>query len=193
MSDDPEFSAFGWANGFRRAIATGLVYAACFHVWNSIVFTQYETSEEPNVERGIRHKSVEDEATYDDDEDDDEGQSFIPLSWPYLRPGEFYAPKDPEWLEFVKLSKDKAKLQSLRGGLSRLVLKELALTDAEDLADITLKGARQSPGLVRKLGEKLHVFSATLWSNYPLRAPPEYHRLGYVLLYLPVFFMLTNT
>jgi hypothetical protein len=40
---------------------------------------------------------------------------FIPLSWSRLEKGELYATSDPEWQAFVKLSKDRKKLQALRG------------------------------------------------------------------------------
>lgn len=40
---------------------------------------------------------------------------FIPLGWPRLRKGELYAASDPEWQEFVKTSRDREKLQYLRG------------------------------------------------------------------------------
>jgi hypothetical protein len=40
---------------------------------------------------------------------------FIPLSWSRLEKGELYATSDPEWQAFVKLSKDRKRLQALRG------------------------------------------------------------------------------
>lgn len=48
-------------------------------------------------------------------ESDDEDALFIPLAWSRLEKGELYATSDPEWQEFVKLSKDREKLQALRG------------------------------------------------------------------------------
>lgn len=39
----------------------------------------------------------------------------IPLSWPRKKDGKFYAASDPEWQEFVKISKDREKLLSLKG------------------------------------------------------------------------------
>lgn len=44
-----------------------------------------------------------------------EGALFIPLAWSRLQQGELYTASDPEWQEFVKLSKDRKKLQKLRG------------------------------------------------------------------------------
>lgn len=46
---------------------------------------------------------------------ENEGVLFIPLAWSRLQQGELYATSDPEWQEFVKLSKDRKKLQKLRG------------------------------------------------------------------------------
>lgn len=110
-------SVIAFANTARRAITTGLVYAAGFNIWNSIVFTQVETSEEPNVERSVRRKSKEDKANHRDDLEKGERRFFIPLSWPFLRSGEFYTSKDPEWAEFLKFSNDKQKINSLRSTL----------------------------------------------------------------------------
>lgn len=45
----------------------------------------------------------------------DEDALFIPLAWSRLQKGELYATSDPEWQQFVKLSKDREKLQALRG------------------------------------------------------------------------------
>lgn len=39
----------------------------------------------------------------------------IPLSWPRKKEGKFYAASDPEWQEFVKISKDRQKIKSLKG------------------------------------------------------------------------------
>jgi hypothetical protein len=44
-----------------------------------------------------------------------EGALFIPLGWSRLQQGELYTTSDPEWQEFVKLSKDRKKLEKLRG------------------------------------------------------------------------------
>lgn len=44
----------------------------------------------------------------------DEDKVFIPLSWPFLRPGEFYSGSDPEWEEFKKFSKDPQKIKELK-------------------------------------------------------------------------------
>lgn len=46
---------------------------------------------------------------------ENEGVLFIPLAWSRLQQGELYATSDPEWQEFVKLSKDRKRLQKLRG------------------------------------------------------------------------------
>lgn len=45
----------------------------------------------------------------------DKDALFIPLAWSRLQKGELYATSDPEWQEFVRLSKDRKKLQALRG------------------------------------------------------------------------------
>ena len=45
----------------------------------------------------------------------DSGPTHIPLSWPRRHEGKFYAPSDPEWQEFIKISRDRQKIQSLKG------------------------------------------------------------------------------
>ncbi|KEY82499.1 hypothetical protein BA78_8724 [Aspergillus fumigatus] len=45
---------------------------------------------------------------------------FIPLGWPRLREGKFYSSLDPEWREFVRISRDSKKLESLKGPESDL-------------------------------------------------------------------------
>lgn len=40
---------------------------------------------------------------------------FIPLGWPRLHEGKFYSSSDPEWREFVRISQDGRKLESLKG------------------------------------------------------------------------------
>lgn len=49
-------------------------------------------------------------------EDSPDGDPIhIPLSWPRRKEGKFYAASDPEWQEFVKVSKDHNKIKSLKG------------------------------------------------------------------------------
>jgi hypothetical protein len=44
---------------------------------------------------------------------------FIPTGWTHQEEGRLYAATDPEWMEFVKISKSPEKLQSLKGNVSK--------------------------------------------------------------------------
>ncbi|RHZ47588.1 hypothetical protein CDV55_100956 [Aspergillus turcosus] len=83
---------------------------------------------------------------------------FIPLGWPRLREGKFYSSSDPEWREFVRISQDGRKLESLK----------------EDLARIALRNASASNILLQLLGGPLTITRFWLVQHFPSRAPPEY-------------------
>lgn len=69
--------------------------------------TRPENTSLQRASRGI------DELT--EDELGEEDGLFIPLTWSWLEEGELYTASDPEWQEFVTISKDRQKLQKLRG------------------------------------------------------------------------------
>ncbi|KAF4256862.1 hypothetical protein KXW98_002640 [Aspergillus fumigatus] len=83
---------------------------------------------------------------------------FIPLGWPRLREGKFYSSLDPEWREFVRISRDSKKLESLK----------------DDLATIALRNASASNILLQLLGRPLTITGFWLVHHFPSRAPPEY-------------------
>ncbi|GAQ12051.1 hypothetical protein ALT_9372 [Aspergillus lentulus] len=83
---------------------------------------------------------------------------FIPLGWPHLREGKFYSSSDPEWREFVRISRDGRKLESLK----------------DDLATIALRNASASNILLQLLGGPLTITGFWLVHHFPSRAPPEY-------------------
>ncbi|BDD57933.1 hypothetical protein MAP00_003252 [Monascus purpureus] len=87
---------------------------------------------------------------------------FIPLGWPRLRKGDFYALSDPEWQQFVKISQDSRKLELLR----------------DELAAIVLQSASQSTQISHMLGNPLTLTGSWLVHHFPSRAPPAYERSG---------------
>ncbi|EKV04971.1 hypothetical protein PDIG_82050 [Penicillium digitatum PHI26] len=91
---------------------------------------------------------------------ENEGALFIPLAWSRLQQGELYTTSDPEWQEFVKLSKDRKKLQKLR----------------DELATIVLDNAGTQMSQI--LGEPLSLTGFWLVHQFPNRAPPGYVRSG---------------
>jgi len=105
---------------------------------------------------------------------------FIPLSWSRLQKGELYATSDPEWQAFVMLSKDRKKLQALRGEQSILCsVGRHELTCLDELANIVLEGAGSQMSQI--LGDPLSLTGFWLVHQFPTRAPPGYVRSGYVL------------
>lgn len=107
---------------------------------------------------------------------------FIPLGWPRLRKGDFYALSDPEWQQFVKISQDSRKLELLRGEKGtffEICICSLFLLD--ELAAIVLQSASQSTQISHMLGNPLTLTGSWLVHHFPSRAPPAYERSGYGL------------
>lgn len=119
-----------WCYGYllwlslRKIVSTCLLYGAAFHIWSSCVLLQLDDDdydvdhlESSQGGNGVRpdndkgHKNHAHRAETINGED----TLFIPLGWPRLRKGDFYASSDPEWQQFVKISKDSRKLELLRG------------------------------------------------------------------------------
>lgn len=109
----------------RRSLTTLVIYGAAFHLWSSFVLVQFddasdraETTQATDVtEKRRRDTSYENNVDSADRMEDsiDDYPIHIPLSWPRKKDGKFYAASDPEWQEFVKISKDREKLLSLKG------------------------------------------------------------------------------
>ncbi|KAE8130742.1 hypothetical protein BDV38DRAFT_48725 [Aspergillus pseudotamarii] len=158
---------------FRRFLTTFFIYGTAFHLWSSFVLLQFDdTLDDADAKQeGLSGKAGVGENQKDDTEgrlEDpasgtiDSDPVFIPLGWPRLRKGELYAASDQEWQEFVKISRDREKLQCLR----------------DELASIVQKDASQSELLSRVLGGPLSVTGFWLVHHFPSRAPPDYRRSG---------------
>ncbi|KAE8390662.1 hypothetical protein BDV23DRAFT_154598 [Aspergillus alliaceus] len=151
----------------RKFFATFFLYGAAFHLWSSFILLQFDDTQDdvdtaqeppPGCDQGSDEESVDNRANETVDSD----TVFIPLGLPRLRKGELYAASDPEWQEFVKVSRDREKLQLLR----------------DELASIVQKDASQSKILSRVLGGPLTVTGFWLVHHFPSRAPPDYRRSG---------------
>ncbi|PLB44680.1 hypothetical protein P170DRAFT_449793 [Aspergillus steynii IBT 23096] len=142
------------------------IYGVAFHLWSSFVLLQFDEDDETQellVEGANRGQERRDtDANADTQESSDSDEMFVPLGWPQIREGELYAASDPEWQEFVKLSRDREKLQALR----------------DELASIALTDASRSHLLSRILGGPLTVTRTWLVHQFPSRAPPTYSRSG---------------
>ncbi|KAI9934389.1 hypothetical protein MW887_000003 [Aspergillus wentii] len=155
-----------------RFFATCFLYGAAFHIWSSSVLVQFDdTLDSADIPRtsGIDGK-IDDQGKNEGgrthehrlEESDDEDVTFIPLGWPRLREAEFYAASDPEWQQFIKISQDRQKLQSLR----------------DELATLALGNASRSTLLSHMLGGPLTIAGFWLVHHFPSRSPPEYGRPG---------------
>jgi hypothetical protein len=115
-----------------------------------------------------------------EDELGEEDGLFIPLTWSWLQEGELYTASDPEWQEFVTISKDRKKLQKLRGMFETGIIGGPGFIDGslDELAAIVLKSASESMSQI--LGSPLSLTGFWLVHQFPPRAPPEYLRSGYV-------------
>lgn len=126
-----------------------------------------------------------------EDIDEDEDVTFIPLSWPRLRPGELYTGNDPEWKDFTKYAQDTKRLDSLKRRCRNVILDtrkwitDISSPPTEELEEIVRKKLLSAPQIVRLLGDPVAVAQSWLMVQFPYRAPPHYETLGYVstLLY----------
>lgn len=85
-------------------VATFFLYTSCLvgYVWYFF----------PELE--IEIQEGDDEVQISDSEFADENSLFIPLTWAKKLPRSFYKGSDPEWQEFVKVSKDKARHKKIQ-------------------------------------------------------------------------------
>jgi hypothetical protein len=85
----------------RRILSTCVAYGVATLVWSSLVLNSFDMM--GDVDK-----------TYDEDGSKDDAM-FIPLGWPRLRPGKYYAGGDPEWEMFREISNNPKYLAGLRG------------------------------------------------------------------------------
>ncbi|KAJ5872060.1 uncharacterized protein N7529_004413 [Penicillium soppii] len=103
----------------RSFISKCFLYGTAFHLWSTFVLVRFDDDTDDQNTPAVTNPG--ETASHDPRENTvttgkkDKDAIFIPLSWSRLQKGELYATTDPEWQAFVKLSKDKEKLQALRG------------------------------------------------------------------------------
>ena len=95
--------------------------AAAFHVWSSYLLRQEDDTEEADAsplgqapDASGLGKAGSENLDAGEDQQEAEEPMFIPLTWSWLEEGDLYSSSDPEWQEFVQISKDRQKLQKLR-------------------------------------------------------------------------------
>lgn len=113
---------YGETNFSRRFATSVLVYGAAFQLWTSLVYLQLEKSTLSDSSSGVPSAVLSETRIIEgnkrnkqalDDEDEDEDITFIPLSWPRLRPGDLYKKSDPEWQAIQKYTKNAEKTSVL--------------------------------------------------------------------------------
>jgi len=100
---------------------------------------------------------------------EEEGEPrFFPFPLTTVRhPPQPYAGSDPEWREFIRISRDRAFQQEMR----------------DHIANIALTAVRTSPVFGMMYGQDAQIKKYWLDIDYPYRAPPLYERSGYVSLH----------
>ncbi|KAG9521063.1 hypothetical protein KCV07_g3835, partial [Aureobasidium melanogenum] len=132
-------------------IATFFLYTSCLvgYVWYFFPELEIEIQEEGEVQ-------------ISDSEFADENSLFIPLTWAKKLPRTFYKGSDPEWQEFVKVSKDKARHKKIQS----------------ELVKIVYDTAQKHPAFVKQLGRDTKVGQCWLDIIFPDGPPQEYARAG---------------
>lgn len=89
-------------------IATFVLYSSCLlgYVW--YFFPEFEIE----IQEGSAQD--DDDVHISDSEFAEEDSFFIPLTWAKKLPRSFYKGSDPEWQEFVKISKDKDRHKKIQ-------------------------------------------------------------------------------
>ncbi|RKF62803.1 hypothetical protein OnM2_030042 [Erysiphe neolycopersici] len=85
----------------------------------------------------------------------------LPLTWKEIKQAS-YRGSDPEWQEFIKLSKQQDVIQQIR----------------RDLANIILNAVKGHPLIILRVGNKMKVRRYWLDVDFPLEPPPEYTQSG---------------
>ncbi len=91
-----------------------------------------------------------------------QGAVFVPMTWLRKREKEYYSGDDPEWQEFIKLSKDLKQVRAVKSSLA-----ETVCSDLSNHATVT-----------RFIGQPLTVYATWLDFDFPSTAPVEYERSG---------------
>ncbi|KAL1883533.1 hypothetical protein Plec18167_002537 [Paecilomyces lecythidis] len=146
----------------KRFVTRFFLYGAAFNIWCSLVLLRFDEADDLDVEDEKLPKPNKQHTVEDTGEKDEEDSLFIPLTWPRIRPGDLYAPSDPEWKEFVKIARDKQRLPALR----------------DELVSIVWKKASESNQIIRVLGEPLSLTGSWLVHRFPYRAPPQFEQSG---------------
>ncbi|EPS26055.1 hypothetical protein PDE_00991 [Penicillium oxalicum 114-2] len=153
---------------FRSFLGKAILYGTAFHLWSSFVLVRFD-DDDTQEDKAVAKAGSETKATtraasradaLADEASGEDNSVFIPLTWSWLEESDYYRASDPEWQEFVKISKDKKKLQKLR----------------EELAALVVRSANEVMAPV--MGSPITLTGFWLVHSFPSRAPPQYVRSG---------------
>ena len=135
-----------------------------------ILFSAYQTVVLGSLSKALDSLAEDEEQGEEEDEEELE-PIFIPLPFTtrQIDPPP-YSGKDPEWREFIKASKDKDLQKKLR----------------DNLAGIVAAVAGKSVLLTTRFGKDIKVRRLWVDVDYPYRPPPEFERVGYVPIVIPL-------
>ncbi|EHA21616.1 hypothetical protein ASPNIDRAFT_193822, partial [Aspergillus niger ATCC 1015] len=150
-----------WA---RKFLATFLLCGTAIHLLTSFAVLRfdeslYDTDRSPESLPGLDASSTPEKFDRDEYVPPHSEHAvtiqtrFLPLGWPRLHEGNFYAPTDPEWQAFRKLALDKNKLSGLKedGDCLHRCMRPLCVAHAIKDAFLVLWSrqiSRLSPGLM---------------------------------------------
>lgn len=102
------------------------------------------------VEIEIHEYESEDGAVIGDEEDEEEdeelvGLFFLPLTWPKKMPRMFYKGSDPEWQEYIKFNKDKAKQKDICSMFTKTVVVSVVTNVLKAKQCVAFENLAQSP------------------------------------------------
>lgn len=113
----------------RSFLSKFFFYGVAFHLWSTLILSRFDDDDDtqnaeappgPGLNSTGRNGSSNDHDKLVDGQEEEEDEQeedalFVPLTWSWLEEGEMYTASDPEWQQFVQISRDRNKLQSLRG------------------------------------------------------------------------------
>ncbi|KAF6843718.1 hypothetical protein CMUS01_01825 [Colletotrichum musicola] len=138
------------------------VTLACYHLYWSTVLNPFLR----HVDREYESLSAAEKRALDEEIEEETEPWFIPFPLTTKQVNQPpYKGTDPEWRQFVKISKDKELQQKIRG----------------DLANVVRSAVEKHPGLTARGGNVVKLRRYWLDIDFPYRPPPVYYSSGLLL------------
>ena len=143
---------------------TGIVYGYSKLLWRYMdIDVEFLDDEDLEEEETAAHAEGEEgteleEGPFYADED----SLFIPMTWSTKMARQWYKGSDPEWQEFIKVAKDKARHKKVQ----------------DELVQIVYTGSTQHPSIAQRIGTDPKIGKYWLDISFPDGPPQEYERSG---------------